>query len=259
MFSFVNEATASVSLNQFSIQNSYLNAQGRLTIYSGQATTFNVDFSFIKAGDSYNTVKVVVVYRESGQADLEISNPVWKYDGEWSNSNLMWNATVTCTLPLGKTGGNIYLKYEVWQGSNTGGIAYSGTNYGIGIQSTPGDGSQWGEGRLWTLRSDGRIFHVQNGVARHIQSIETFYGIFVKNPEVSDVSSIATLPFSIGTPIGPNTRIVRDTNDDKIYYQENNTLRYISSPAVATKYSFKISNTAVMTGTAGYIIGAPFY
>ncbi|TCD27923.1 hypothetical protein EZ456_08220 [Pedobacter psychrodurus] len=251
---FVNKVIAGVSITQFSIPASSLNPQGRLTIASGLPTTFNLNFTFIKSGDLYNTVRAVVIYRESGQADLEISTAVWKYDGEWSNSNLMWVNTVACTLPANKTVGNIYLKYEVWQGSNTGGSFNSDTNYGIGVASTGPPTSSF-EGFLFVNTGTDPIYLVLDGKRRHIQTMDTFLGIFVRNANTVLYNPTSNIP--LGLPIGPDTSIIWDSINGKCYFREGNIIRHITSPEVASRYQFQLKNIQNINGTSGYLIGSP--
>lgn len=122
--------SASVTLSQFAIQSQFL-IGGQLKPNSGASTPFTADFTMVKSGTTYNTVTVSLVYIENS-TETQLSTPITRYDGDWSiaNSNT-WQASISGTLPAGKTAGIIYFKYTVYDGSTQGATSNSVTGYRI--------------------------------------------------------------------------------------------------------------------------------
>jgi len=115
------------------------------------------------------------------------------------------------------------------------------------------------EGNHYAI-TDGRIFVAMDGTLRHVQTMDTYAGLFVKKPIISKYASVDVLSkFKIGLPIGGNTNIFRDINNGKVYYMEDGVLRHILSPDVANKYQFKLQNVTNISSTNGYTIGSSFY
>jgi hypothetical protein len=127
-FIFTFNAKAGVSLGQFNIQSSFLES-GKIKPNSGAETPFTVDFLISKAGEYYNTVKVTIIYQETNGTEIALSEPLWKYSGDWTT--YIWEGHISAKLPTGKTTGKVYLKREVWDGDNSGGAFYSMTGYSI--------------------------------------------------------------------------------------------------------------------------------
>lgn len=260
----VTNVTATVLLTQFTIQNTYLQ-DNKLKPNPNGATNFIVDFNFSKSGATYNTVKMTVVYSEDYINYTTISSPKWKYDGDWSSSVPLWQDTVAVTLPAGLKAGKIFMRYIVYNGNNPGAETTSNTYYEIykPIVVDPSDPSTRPllsaayEGRLLQLDNIGTVYSVMEGVLRHVQTPATLNGVY----KVSGIIHHADLPYGrVGNPIQPNAHILQNVNDGKIYFAEGNYIRHITSPAVAEKYSFRISsnpNIFIANGVSGYTIGPP--
>jgi len=265
-------AKAALSLGQFQVQSQYLSS-GKIRYTSGTSTTFVADFYFAKAGDSYNRVLVSLVLIENG-IETTLSTPIERTESEWGSS-IIWQSQITGVLPSGKTSGNVFLKYQVFNFATPGGSFLSATSFGlIDAATIPSSGFIF-EGYFSRTIDDGfKVYIYMDGVARHIVNHETLVGVFKKDTPLQNKTKQDMLNFTvrnpngsldnyhlqIGTPIGPNTRIVEDVNTGRIYYQEENVLRYITSPAVADKYHFNISNENRyrINGITGYTIGKQF-
>jgi hypothetical protein len=108
---------------------------------------------------------------------------------------------------------------------------------------------------------DGKVYSVMDGYARHIVDANTLYGVYNYSKNIVNKTSLPANP--IGNPIGPNTTILRDTNDDKIYFAEGAYIRYIASPAAANRYHLRVGNSNpniyLTSGISGYTVGPPIY
>lgn len=133
------------------------------------------------------------------------------------------------------------------------------------------------EGKL--LRTpDGRVFSVMNGKARHIQDYGTLQAVYnfetttiIKRPpfnpivqvtsNIKQISTLSELGLTEGPPIPPGAELLRDSGNGRTYFYEHTAqgvymLRYITSPDVANKYYFKLSNARNIPSTFGYVLGA---
>lgn len=99
-----------------------------------------------------------------------------------------------------------------------------------------------------------KLYLVLDGKFRHIVDQNTLYTLFTSgtNPIYDNIYNYST---PIGDAIGTNTRIVRDVNSGRIYFQEGNLLRHIISPDVASLYHFNINGAVNIPNLNGYTIG----
>lgn len=110
------------------------------------------------------------------------------------------------------------------------------------------------EGQL--IGAGGKTYMVIDGQLRHVSTYDIFVNVFVNSPPIRNLDNLEPVALPIGVPLAVNTRLVTDITDGKVYFQEGNLLRYISSIATANKYSFKISNNIQpISSIAGYAIG----
>lgn len=105
---------------------------------------------------------------------------------------------------------------------------------------------------------DGKIYVVMDGTARHIVDGQTYAAIFDANRPITNVSNIDIIPFPVGNPIVLGSRLVKDITNGKIYLQDGpSTLRYITSPAVADRYSINLAYAQEINGLGNYSVGTP--
>lgn len=127
------------------------------------------------------------------------------------------------------------------------------------------------EGKLLQT-PDGKVFSVMNGKARHIQDYGTLQAVYnyetvirvgfnykiVSN--IRQIPNLASEGLTAGATIPPGAELLRDSGNGKIYFYERTSqgaymLRYITSPDVANRYYFKLSNARNISGTYGYVFG----
>lgn len=115
------------------------------------------------------------------------------------------------------------------------------------------------EGEMKRIRETGMIYFGMDAKWHHLQDANTLAGVFKKNPVITEISQAGFNEYytsdKIGEPIGPNTRLVEDTNTGMTYYQQDGVLRYITSKDIANRYQFDLKKAKKMSGTQGYIIG----
>lgn len=107
-----------------------------------------------------------------------------------------------------------------------------------------------------TVSERGKVYVAMDGYYRHIVDVNTLNGLFtsgIQFLQVDNLSDYWSTP--VGNPLGTNTRLVKDVNNGKIYFQEGNLLRHIISPDVASLYHFKTTNTVNIPNLNGYVIG----
>lgn len=103
----------------------------------------------------------------------------------------------------------------------------------------------------------GKVYIAMDGYFRHIVDINTLNGLFTSDFNIPQTNYDLSYHYStpVGNPLGTNTRLVRDVNNGKIYFQEGNVLRHIISPDVAALYHFKTANAVNIPNLNGYVIG----
>lgn len=137
---FIFRSSAGVSISQFQIPSQYLTMGDYFIPITGSATPFTVNVALIKAGIEYNTVKVTVIHQAPGGAETELSTPIYHYDGNWASNNI-WQSQISAIFPANHTlAGKIYLKIQLFEGSNVGATTYSIIGYSIN-GGTPAPGS----------------------------------------------------------------------------------------------------------------------
>ncbi len=128
-----------------------------------------------------------------------------------------------------------------------------------GSVTPPQQPSGYWEGFLLRT-SDLKVYSVMGGNARHIEHGVTLAGVYDHSGYIMDMHS-HPLPVPLGDLIGGNTSLLRNTNDDKVYFREGSYLRHIPNEDVAVKYHFKIhnnsSNITNVNGLSGYTVGPP--
>lgn len=176
-------------------------------------------------------------------------------------TELSWKFQLIGSLQAGKTKGKIGLKVVRFlpSGEQT---EISSTQYSLVDITPPPPSTNVNEGEMLRITENGMIYFGMDAKWRHIQDGNTLAGVFIKNPTIIPISQASFNSryeaSKIGSPIGPNTRIVEDTNNGQIYYQEDGVLRYISSPAAANKYKFDLKKAQKIHGTGGYTFGSTF-
>ncbi|WP_316820859.1 hypothetical protein [Pedobacter gandavensis] len=134
---------SAAALNSFSIQSQYL-VGSQLQVSLITSTEFKVDYSIVRFLRNYGYEKidwiVTVVYQKSGENEIQLTTPVTLT--ETILTQPLNTRTATATIPPGKVGGIIYLKFQALTYdlngkliNNLRGTEYSSTSYTTFIPS----------------------------------------------------------------------------------------------------------------------------
>jgi hypothetical protein len=261
----------------FSVQNTYLQS-GKIKVYDGGPTEFLANISASRAiiGSVYESVEMQVVFyiissgAESSLKTITLTSSDFDgtylaYYNETAGNPPGANNVVKVSIPVNVNHGRVAVKYR-WKDSNgdwqpfiTGvGDEYTYlNNYGYDtINLTPPPPSSEG---LLMQTSDQKVYSIMDGEARHIQNMATLAGVYNYNGYIHNCNC-STLPEPIGAPIGPDTSLLIDNSNGKMYFREGTYIRHIISVAVANKYYFQIYNNNYIVGVSGlngYTVGPP--
>ncbi|SHG32852.1 hypothetical protein [Pedobacter caeni] len=266
-------ANATATLTRSNIEGKSPYTDGTLTVTPGSATNFRVQFSLTRDNSGnfdYYSLQVVHI----NNATVTVLKDVTNLDYGWGTNSFSIDGIIAVVLPADKQTGEIRVRFNAYNGQqNLGNYINSNYKYtliggGVGPVDPvdpidPVDPGVWtvAEGNFTRNTYDNnKVYIGMNGKYRHIEDANTLYGIFKKNIRIVDSwDGFLAKHGPLGAPIGPNTRLVEDTNTGMVYYQENGVLRYINSPEAANKYSFDLKKAQKIQGTAGYTFGPTFY
>lgn len=242
--------------------------------YSATDSPSGVNITFPKGVEKTLTIKFNMTRDNSGQFDS------FRYDVEhtsldgtrttitgpsyvtynWMNSYSL-NSTFSFTIPADKSEGQIRLVLTSYFGNQTKGSPTIGS-YSLNRIVIPPVTTHPGEGLFYKISENGMMYLLMDGKPRHVQDANTLYGVF-KKLTYMDIVTTTQNNFNYqfpttGSPIGPNTRLVEDTNNGQIYYQEDGVLRYIATPQAASRYRFDLKKAQKIHGTGGYTFGPTF-
>ncbi|WP_316748163.1 hypothetical protein [Pedobacter gandavensis] len=264
MFFLSISSNAHVTLASWSIEGySQTNSLRGVNIVTapGVAREFRIMFNLMKdQAVIFNSFKYEIEHTSLNGTRTRIPGASYlSYD--WKNS-YSFNSLFSFTLPADKTEGEIRLVLISYEGSQKM-DAPTGGSYSLNYKQPPVTPVNR-EGYFYRVTETGMVYINMDGKARHIQDANTLHGVF-KNDTDSYISNITQSTFDgfypankIGTPIGPNTRLVKELNSGWIFYQEDGVLRHITSPAAADKYKFDLNKAQKMRGTDGYTYGGSF-
>ncbi|MES2650956.1 MAG: hypothetical protein V4663_04415 [Bacteroidota bacterium] len=131
---------------------------------------------------------------------------------------------------------------------------YSGFNVTVNNAFTPP--VSYSEGNL-VMTNDQKVYSIMDGYARHIQTMATLAGVYNYNGYIVNCNC-STLSTPIGTPIAPDTSLLIDNSNGKMYFREGTYIRHIANVPTANKYYFQIYNNnyiVAVNGLSGYTVG----
>ncbi|MBB6498856.1 PQQ-like beta-propeller repeat protein [Pedobacter cryoconitis] len=143
---FFSTNTKAANITKFIIQSQFLSNSTSLNVKPTEKTPFNVDVTLTRDLKSYGYENVdwilTVVFQKNGEPDLELSTPKAINGNDFIGGFM--DFTVNATLPVGKTGGVVILKYsyifynnEGVPISNSRSIGVTNTSYKASIPVTP--------------------------------------------------------------------------------------------------------------------------
>lgn len=229
--------------------------------YPSSPTSIGLDFSIATTSANYNTsFKIQLIYAPPGGAEVVIKEtPFETFIARQPNGGF-WQSRISGTLDAGLLYGKIMIK--LIKSDLSGPLASYGTT-SFNLVGPPIDPVETPltvvEGSFVRDINDNKVYIGMNGKYRHIEDANTLFGVFKRNVNIVTQDYRFLNRHASGAPIGPNTRLVEDTNTGMAYYQENGVLRYINSPDAANKYSFDLKKAQKIQGTAGYTFGQTFY
>lgn len=244
--------------------------------YSASDSPSGVNITFTKGVEKTLSIKFNMTRDNSGQFDsfrydvlhtsldgtrTTIPGPSY-VTYNWMNSYSL-STTFSFTIPADKSEGKIQLVLTSYFGNQTKGSPTIGS-YSLNYTTPPPvviNPVPVVEGDFYRVGTTGAVYIGMDGKMRHIQDANTLYGVFKGGINMGDESHsvfIQMFAGKIGSPIGPNTRLVEDTNNGQVYYQEEGVLRYITSPGIANRYKFDLKKAQKIHGTGGYTFGPTF-
>lgn len=247
-------------INSLNIGSFNSNVGSPIATTPGASTPLEFRFT-IEANDSTlnSQFKVQLLYiPKSGPVEVVTDIGMASFRGRQA-TGYVWSSKINGTLAAGKTQGSLSLKLITGTFPNES-TTSSVNSFQLKDASAPVEKAVV-EGDFYRVNGSGMIYLGMDGKMRHLQDANTLYGVF-KSPPISNVSpedfSTWFPAHKIGNPIGPNTRLVEDTNNGQAYYQEDGVLRYITSPGVASRYKFDLKKAVKIHGTGGYTFGPSF-
>ncbi|MBB6272705.1 hypothetical protein HDF26_003162 [Pedobacter cryoconitis] len=144
-FFFLTNAKAAY-LTKFAIQSQYLSNSNSLNVNTNGTTPFAVNITIARDMKIYGYENIdwilTVVFQKSGEPDLVLSTPKVINGSDFSGGFM--DFTTNATLPAGKSGGKIILKYSYIFYNTTGvpisnvrSIGESNSSYNASITPTP--------------------------------------------------------------------------------------------------------------------------
>ncbi|WP_406824152.1 hypothetical protein [Pedobacter sp. KACC 23697] len=112
------------------------------------------------------------------------------------------------------------------------------------------------EGNFYRDDSNGKIYWCFVGKLRHVESIETFNGLF-DNASNYVFHTNGISPNLIGDPLVLDNGLINDVNTGKVYFRRSNYIHYISSAEAFNTYHFSWAAITDVNGIGSYTPRGP--
>jgi hypothetical protein len=111
------------------------------------------------------------------------------------------------------------------------------------------------EGQFIRNDDNGSVYSVMDGKLRYIPNQDVLHGLFNFNDGLMQHYNTASLiGVPVGTTISPVTDLINDPNTGRVYFRENNLIRWITSPSRMDLYHFNW-NTIHNASISGFTVG----
>lgn len=117
------------------------------------------------------------------------------------------------------------------------------------------------DGAFINDNSTGKVYVVMEGKLRHIESNDTFIGLFGYRGDESmlrRVTNLNNLP-PVGISLKRDNGLINETSTGKLYLREGNVVRHIATPAVRDKYHFNSSVIVNRSSIRSFVVGPVLY